>query len=302
MVGKAPCHADFLRINAASSLAFQLQGWLAEGLEATRTARCGLPSAMASFLFTAPRERNVLLGVLAPSTDGVGRAFPLTVFTELPAPAAAHRLALLPTAFGPFLTAGAELLRASASMDMALLTEHLGTLPQPGPQEVTEAEQHLQGLLTARRGAELLDPLNRPGEIPGSPYYALHTFRTACTAERHRQQTLANIVLECPLPRGLGPVAWLELASRLLRWPAAPPALVWCEDEEPRLLIGLGAMAPHVFVHFARPASGSTQLWPLRTTRAVAIEHARAALSESQRQLIDSPTTSLEELLHALSC
>jgi type VI secretion system protein ImpM len=302
MVGKAPCHADFLRINAGSSLAFQFHRWLADGVETARAARCGLPSGTVSFLFTAPKEKNVLLGVLAPSVDGVGRDFPLAVFTELPAPPAAHRLSLLPAVFRPFLTAGASLLRAAASMDLPELTRRVDTLPQPGQEELGAAERHLRNLLAETRGPELLDPLNRPGEVPGSPYYAFHTFRTACAGERHRQQTLANVILECPLTPALGPVAWLELATRLLRWSSVPPALAWCEDGEPRLLLCLGTMAGDVFLHLASPTHGSSHLWPLRTTRSAAIDQARQALSETQRQLIDSPTTSLEALLHALAC
>lgn len=301
MVGKAPCHADFLRINAASSLAFQLHRWLTDGVEKARAARCGLPSGTVSFLFTAPKEKNVLLGVLAPSTDGVGRDFPLAVFTELPAPPVANRLSVLPAAFRPFLTAGAALLRAAASMDLPELTRRVDTLPHPGQEELGMAERHLRTLLAEKRGPELLGPLSRPGEVPGGPYYAFHTFRTACAGERHRQQALANIILECPLTPVLGPVAWLELATRLLRWPSAPPALAWCEDGEPRLLLCLGAMAADVLLHLASPTHGGNRLWPLRTTRAAAIAQARQALSETQRQLIDSPTTSLEELLQALS-
>lgn len=301
MVGKAPCHADFLRINAASPVALRLHRWLAEGVESARAARCELPGDPASFLFSVPEEKNVLLGVLAPSTDGVGRAFPLAVFTELPAPAAAHRLALLPAAFQPFLSAGAELLRAAASLDLSALTQQVGELPQPRSEELAAAERHLRTMLAERRGPELLSALSHPGEMPGSPYYALHTFRVACAGERHRQRSAPNIILECPLPPSLGPAAWLELAARLLRWPSAPPALAWSTAAEPRLLLCLGTMAPDLFLHLARPGQSANRLWPLRTTRPTAIDQARQALTDTQRQLIDSPTTSLEELLHALS-
>jgi len=301
MVGKAPCHADFLRIHAASALAVQLQHWLADGVEAAHAARCGLPSGTAFFLFTAPREKNVLLGVLGPSTDGVGRDFPLAVFAELPAPTAANQLAVLPTAFEPFLREGSRLLRDAAALDLTGLTERVRALPYPPPEALARAKRHLQGMLTSKRGSDLLSPLLRPGEEPGGPYYALHAFRSACAGERHRQQDTANVVLECPLPPGLGPSVWLELATRLLRWPSIPPALLWSDTQEPRLLLSLGAMTPELFLHLARPGHGGQRLWPLRTTRATAIEQATRALTEHQRRLIDSPTTSLEELLHGLS-
>ena len=274
LVGKAPCQADFLRLQATSPLALALQAWLAEGVEAARAARCALPTGTVYFLFTSPRERDVLLGVFAPSTDGVGRDFPLAVFTELPAPTAANQLALLPMAFAPFLGAGAALLRDAAALDLSGLTARVRALPFPQPEELARARRHLQGVLTSRRGAELLGPLNASGEGPGGAYYALHTFRTACEGERGRQRAAANVVLECPLPPGLGPSVWLELATRLLRWPVQPPSLLWSEVPEPRLLLGLGSLGPEVFPHLARPSRGSPRLWPLRTTRGAAIEQA----------------------------
>ncbi|OJH38144.1 type VI secretion system-associated protein TagF [Cystobacter ferrugineus] len=302
LVGKAPCQPDFLRINAASPLAFQLQRWLVEGVEAARAARCELPSGTASFLFTAPKAKNVLLGVFAPSTDGVGRAFPLALFTELPATTAAHRLALLPMVFHPFLTEGAALLDAAASLALPVLTARVDALPFPPSGAFSEAERLWRGTLARRRGAELLEPLRRPEDPPGGAYYAFHTFRTACAGEQHRQQGTAQVVLECPIAPGLGPSAWLELATRLLHWTSSPPAFIWSGAPEPRLLLCLGAMTPDLFLHLSRTNQGGRRVWPLRTPREAAIGQATQALTEPQRQRIDSPTTNLEELLHALSC
>ncbi|HEX5750984.1 MAG TPA: type VI secretion system-associated protein TagF [Archangium sp.] len=301
MVGKAPCQADFLRIQASSPLAHQFLHWLSAGVEAARAARCGLPSGTASFLFTVPGERNVLAGVFSPSVDGVGRAFPLAVFTELAASALALRLSLLPLALRPFLLASSELLRASASMDLPELTRQVGILPPPDMEDFVSADRQLQELLAGRRGVDLLAPLSHPEEALDSTYYALHTFRVACTGERHRQDTPAHIILECPLVNGLGPAVWLELAAKLLRWTSTPPAFAWSDGAEPRLLLCLGTTAPELFLHLARPGWDGSHLWPLRTTRAAAIEHARRSLSETQRRHIDSPTTPLEALLHALS-
>ncbi|MDC0711164.1 type VI secretion system-associated protein TagF [Stigmatella sp. ncwal1] len=300
VVGKAPFHADFIRINAASALSLQLHRWLTEGVEAAHAERCDLPSGVVSFLFTAPKEQNVLLGVLAPSMDGVGRQFPLAVFAELSAPAVADRLAPLLTACRPFLSEGAALLRAAPGMDLETLTRAVRELPLPRPEELAAAERYLQRQWAERRGKELLEPLGPPDELPGGFYYALHTFLLACTGERDRQQAAANVILECPLNPALGPGVWLELAARLLRWPSMPPAFAWSEEGQ-RLLLCLGATVPELFLLLARPGRGSSRLWPLRTSLASAIERARRSLSGTQLRLIDSPTASLEELLHALS-
>ncbi|MET0404317.1 MAG: TagF domain-containing protein, partial [Cystobacter sp.] len=269
---------------------------------AARAARCELPSGTVSFLFSAPREKNVLLGVFAPSTDEVGRAFPLAIFTELSAASAAHRLALLPAVFQPFLTEGSLLLGAAATLSLPVLTARVDALPFPRPEDFSEAERLWRGMLARRRGAELQAPLRRAEDPPGSAYYAFHTFRTACSGEHHRQQARAHVVLECPLAPGLGPQAWLELASRLLRWTSAPPTFLWSETPEPQLLLCLGAMEPTLLLHLSRADLGGRRVWPLRTPRTAAIAQAARALSEPQRQRIDSSTTNLEELLHALSC
>jgi type VI secretion system protein ImpM len=301
MVGKAPCHADFIRIHASSPLALGLHRWLADGVEASRAARCELPSEVTALLFTMPGDKSVLAAGLAPSKDGVGRDFPLAVFAELPASVVASHLGALPAVLRPFLSGAAELLRASTALELPALTRRVEVLPLPRTEDFTAARGQCQDLLAGRRVTELLAPLSHPSEPPGSPYYALHTLLVACAGERQRQQAPANVILECPLVEGLGPAAWLELVSRLLRWPSTPPSFAWCGGAEPRLLLCLGATAPDLFLHLTRPGQGSARLWPLRTTRTAAIEHARQSLSTAQRQCIDSPTTSLQELLHTLS-
>ncbi|MFP2904930.1 type VI secretion system-associated protein TagF, partial [Pyxidicoccus sp. 3LFB2] len=43
------------------------------------------------------------------------------------------------------------------------------------------------------------------------------------------------------------------------------------------------------------------QVWPLRTERPAAIDNARKGFKAAARQVIDAPTTTLEQLLRALA-
>jgi type VI secretion system protein ImpM len=300
LLGKTPRHAEFVRHNASSPLARYLLRWLEEGTGRLHGARSALPSSAASFVFTAPGESTVLVGVLTPSTDSLGRAFPLTVFQELPASTVAERYALLPESFQPFLRASAALLGEAPSLDVPHLKERAEQLPSVRPGDIRVAERLRQALLSEQHCAELLQHVSeeRP---PEGRYYALHTFLTACEGERHREQDLASVMLDCPFPAHLGPVAWLELATRLLRWPSLPPTFFWSEGEQPRLLLCLGAAPPTLLLHLAQPARTGTQLWPLRTERPAAMAHAKQALSPSQRQVIDSSHSTLEQLMSALA-
>jgi type VI secretion system protein ImpM len=300
LLGKAPRHAEFVRHNAASPLARYLFRWMEEGTGRLHGARSALPTAAASFVFTAPGESSVLVGVLAPSTDSLGRAFPLAVFQEVPAVTVVARYALLPEMFQPFLRASAELLREAASLDVPQLQERAAKLPAARPGDLRVAERLREALLSEKRCAELLQHVN--GDLPPEGrYYALHTFLTACTGERHREQGLASVTLDCPFPSHMGPVAWLELASRLLRWSSLPPTFFWSDGEQPRLLLCLGAAPPTLLLHLAQPARTSTQLWPLRTERPAAMAQAKQAMSPTQRRVIDSPSSTLEQLLRALA-
>ncbi|MFY0524004.1 type VI secretion system-associated protein TagF [Archangium gephyra] len=300
LLGKTPRHAEFIRHNASSSLARYLLRWLEEGTGRLHGARSALPTSSASFVFTVPGESSVLVGVLAPSTDSLGRAFPLTVFQEVPASSVVDRYALLPESFQPFLRASMELLSEAPSLEVPRLQERAAKLPSVRPGDIRVAERLREALLSEKRCAELLQYVS--GEQPAEGrYYALHTFLTACAGERHREQGLASVMLDCPFPSHLGPTAWLELATRLLRWSSLPPTFFWSEGEQPRLLLCLGAAPPTLLLHLAQPARTANHLWPLRTERPAAMAQAKQALSPSQRQVIDSSHSTLEQLLSALA-
>jgi len=300
LLGKTPRQAEFIRFNAATPLALQLYGWMEAGVERARRARVDLPAEPVSFVFTAPGQKQALVGLMAPSRDSVGRDFPLALFTEVSSADTAARLALTPEAFQPFLRAAGALAQDAAELDVPLLLERAAALPLPGPGDYNIAKRLLDTVLTEHHTVDLLDPVVE-GAPDGGRYYALHTFLTACAGERGKEQAPAGVTLDCALSPRVGPVAWLELSARLLRWTHQPPALFWSEGERPRLLISLGAPSPALFVALAQPGRPGAQVWPLRTERPAAIDHARKGLTAAARQVIDAPTTTLEQLLRALA-
>jgi type VI secretion system protein ImpM len=300
LLGKTPRQAEFVRLNTVSPLAQQLHCWLEEGMERVQRARVELPATPHRFVFTAPGLQTALVGVLAASADSVGRGFPLVVFHEQPAAELAGRYALLPEAYEPFLRASSELVRSAPRLSVPELLEQAAQLPSPRPGDFKLAERLRNTILSEHACADLLNPVcaNMP---PEGRYYALHTFLTACAGERHREQGHAHVVLDCPFDTRMGPIAWLELASRLLRWPSMPPGFLWSEGKQPRLLLCLGAPTSALFLYVAQPERASAQLWPLRTGRAAALANARQALSPTQRRALDSSTSSIEQLLRAVT-
>ena len=75
--GKLPTRRDFVRLGGSTSPAFE--GWLEEGLEATRARGGVLPDAPLAFSLPSLMNGRGLLGLLVPSGDAAGRVFPLAL-------------------------------------------------------------------------------------------------------------------------------------------------------------------------------------------------------------------------------
>ena len=90
--GKLPSHGDFLRRRVSDAFVDAWDAWLQECLAASRTA---LGARWLDLYLTSPAWRFAcaagacgpapVVGLLAPSVDQVGRYFPLTIISELPA-------------------------------------------------------------------------------------------------------------------------------------------------------------------------------------------------------------------------
>src|SRR5262249_12277838 len=109
-----------------------------------------------------------------------------------------------------------------------------------------------------------------------------------------------RLVLDCPLS-GDGPLPWLELAMRLLKWQNQPPSFLWTQDEAPRLLLSLGPMPGNAIGHLVAPQQSRSMYWPLTTSHNPSIDAAQAAFSAEQRQAIENRALSLDTFFTSLA-
>ncbi|MPZ18963.1 MAG: type VI secretion system-associated protein TagF [Luteitalea sp.] len=94
LYGKLPSHGDFLRRRTSDAFVSVWDAWLQESMAASRSA---LGERWLDVYLTSPAWRFMgapgtcgsapVIGLMVPSVDRVGRYFPLTVVTELPASA-----------------------------------------------------------------------------------------------------------------------------------------------------------------------------------------------------------------------
>jgi type VI secretion system protein ImpM len=298
LLGKAPCQGDFIRWNATDPVSQQFHRWLEEGHEAVRRANLTLPAEPICFVFTVAGARQALLGMMAPSTDKVGRNFPLAVYVLVDNPPLAGNAPTLPGSHQAFFENARQLLADAATLSADELERRLEALGAHASGDATAADTYRRRTLAAP-AAPLVQQFTGEGAAAGAQYYAFRTFVTACTAEKGKEPSKPGVTLDCPFPQELGPYPWLELARRLLCWRATPPSLFWHGGPSPRLLLSLGPPSSALLLHLARPEHSSMKVWPLRTKAANAIETAKNALSSTQRRALEDESATAESLVLA---
>lgn len=298
--GKIPTQGDFLRIQATSPAFPALDRWLQEGLEALRRAQAVLPQAPVYFLFRTPTIREVLIGVLAPSVDKVGRAFPLVVFGAADGALLAERFPLVPFACARFLSAATQLVLGAGPMTASDVAAQVAALPLPTAEDLAMADEMRRGALLRGRSHDLFARLF-PAPPEGRPYYAFRTFVSACEPVRGQDTDRPGVTLDCPIQCDVDAFAWLDLAARLLRWKMAPPTLLWAEAPVPRLFVSLGPSPSALLLYWAKPDHSAAKFWPIVTDRPEAIAQAQKAMKPNHRSAIEGVDVDLDRLLSYLA-
>lgn len=304
LFGKIPSQRDFVRVHIGTSEAQALDAWLRASVMALPGLRAHLPPEPLPFVFRASSGAG-LLGVLRGSVDGVGREFPLAVFTPLDAPAQANWSALL-FGYAGFVAAATRLLDGVDAREPGELPGLLARLPVPEPATLADSVARGHAALERLSADELLDRLfsrptgNLEGERwPGDHLHGLGTLVHACERRVGGVAQGPTITLDCPVGSTLELWFWLELARRRLGWRSAP-SLVWAPPQY-RMLLALGSPGPSLLGVLGTPGTFDPAIWPLLADDEHTAARGRGLFDAAERAAIERPGQSAADLLDALT-
>ena len=258
--GKVPQMGDFVR--AGGRLIPSFEAWLEAGMawgeKKHREAWPGIFGAGGTYAFTfrpmsSEREGGVLLGLLKPSRDTVGRRFPLIVFGRFPEKQAAAGPQLLPLLTEPCVAAAESALADGDKVTSgADFQKHIGPM-----QSAVIASDGVEGAYdTWSHGTSLSVLWTTIYGDPHSPapLLALKSIHEAVAPFSHQENATTPLGLRFPLGGGGAGVAsfWIAVVRRVAHWRSTTPTCFWSlDDRSPSVLIQLGTT----------PSSSLAELW-----------------------------------------
>ncbi|MBC7171078.1 MAG: type VI secretion system-associated protein TagF, partial [Polyangiaceae bacterium] len=275
IVGKIPSEGDFVRHNLIDPLPRGFDRWLAASVESAATLRLPTSSDPLRFIFSDGNGTGVLVGVIAPSHDAVGRTYPIALFEWCREATSPSDLSSLPVVYQGFLESAVELAGAVQGTTAAGLKNALESLPHIGPDDRARARAVCEETLDRATALAFEERVFEDGAA--KRYYAYHTLLTALSVLAQGPSFGAPPTVDCPISTDVDQFAWLELFGRCLPRGASMPTVLWCEDEAPRMAVVLGAPS-HLDYRFRTDDGKSDRLWPLTTTSTKACESARERL------------------------
>jgi type VI secretion system protein ImpM len=298
LFGKIPAQGDFVRLNASTPAALAFDSFLQESLDGLRRTGGDLVPEPVRFAFFEANGSG-LCGVFSPSRDAVGRSYPLSVFVPL---SSARNVAALPIVTHDFLDAAGELLALSETLPAPELATQVRDLPAvlDGPQGTESLRRLLHDT-----GATWLWQSMFPDAPLECAVYAINTARLACDSAAARASAGTGLVLDCPAPNEPAALFWLAAVEARLgaggaAEPAVAPSFFWSASHGGRMLIALGRPPSALLTFLTRPDSASNRLWPLSTVLPSARQAAQRDIPAMVRQRIESPESSLLDVVEAL--
>lgn len=278
LCGKLPGSADFVRALPIDSAATALDAWLVEAVAQLGTSDLQQALGSVSFCFCVPARARALLGVLEPSRDSRGRAFPVAVFIDCGLGMWRAQPASVWQAAQAFRSAARAALPNLGAATAAELEHVLGELPllaaSPEDSGFSQAREFLQTAL----GAVAADAM----------FYALQALAAACADPA----ATGSLVLDCPLRDGEDVARWLVLAGEL----SAHTHRAWSAfhvANQARLFLIRGEPLPELLRLSTEAHLEHPRVWPLTTNDQLALARARAQLAGVLPELL-APATALD--------
>lgn len=308
--GKVPKMGDFVRAGAKPLPSFEQ--WLEAGMAAgEKKYGAAWPSVYGkgpihAFVYRPPvRDGGLLVGVLKPSHDSVGRKFPLVVFAQIPERDVSPYPHLLPLLLGDFLEAAtAATVDAGAVTSASEYQERIGRVTLPFLNTDGAAAEYDAWARSTKVGAAW-------AAIYGSadsdaPLGALKSIREALAPFGERENLTTPLAVRLRLGSAgiAAAVLWIDIVRRVAKWRATTPTCFWSFDgDEGSILIQLGQVTPSSLAELWQPDPDSDHVCNLLGV--TANEHRPQLVSSFPRPLGmlleegDAPIAELLGLLEA---
>jgi type VI secretion system protein ImpM len=253
-LGKFPGHPEFLR--TADELGAMLDAWLdvgwqgAHAVHGAEWAPAFAAGAVYGFLWSpVAKTEHVACGVIAPSTDSLGRAYPLVVGCPIPTPLVAARWPFSPTAAGRLLDEAYGLMTDAGSNAITRddIAARLHELRSPTPEEYQTAEMEHSAWCDEVTVSQGWQPVfARTGGLQGARA-VLEGVEEAIRPLARRERPASSVLLRLPLGEGGSTVTtlWLDIVQRIGQWRQTVPTVFWAA-EGGTILLAVAPPGPRV--------------------------------------------------------
>ncbi len=308
--GKVPKMGDFVRAGAKPHPAFEqwLEAGMAAGEKKHAAAWPGVygKGPIHAFVFKPPvRDGGLLVGVLKPSHDSVGRKFPLVVFAQIGERDVSPYPHLLPLLLGDFLeSATAASVDANAVTSASEYQERIARVALPSV--YTDAVATEYDAWTRSTPVSVAWAAIYGSAESDAPLGALKAIREALGPFGERENLTTPLAVRLRLGSAgiAAAVFWLDIVRRVARWRATTPTCFWSFDgDDGSILIQLGQVTPSALAELWSPDPDSDHV--VNLLGVTANEHRPQLISSFPRPLGmlleggDAPVAELLGLLEA---
>ena len=252
--GKIPSYSEFLTPRTTREPDQSFDAWLdaGMGLASHQYGSAWQESFetgdVQGFVWRAPGTSSdtLLVGLLFPSCDAVGRRYPLAVACGVPRRLVDQAPHVIPLAFGDFLERVHAASADFADLRPEDLTARIAALGPPSEDDVRRAIADYDAWCLATPVHEAWAAVFEDGD-PARSLPILHVLASVTESVRGVEQPSAGASLRLPLGRG-GPASatlWLDIIHRLTRWTRTVPSAFWAVSEG-SLVVALGDAPPGV--------------------------------------------------------
>lgn len=288
LFGKVPVKADFLALGEKSQASAMLESWLSSMVE---QARGQVPAFPLRFVL-APEGGEPRLGVLVPSHDEVGRAFPLSYLAHVPDDLKEVAWPLWLPTMDSYLDAAEACLSRAAEYSPEALYGALAELPLPHPSAIPNAIFESRRELAEERILTFASKVF-PEQSLGQLAYALYTLGQAIESQGQ------DVTLDVRCDDDFASFVWCKITHSRARRDRPVQALLWAYQAKRAFLCFGDTLDAGLFSYLNAPEHPSSRRWPLSTQRAEAMSLGHAQLSAPVRTLFDQ-NGSLSDLIREL--